>query len=325
MTDGARPSSPSPETTDRSFGSGVLVHIGYHKTGTTWLQRTVFPREFGSFDLPWKLREVAGLFVHPHELEWEPGPVQDALGPGIAAAREAGLVPVVSSEELSGNPHSGGHGSADYAGRLARALPGARVLIVVRRQPAMLESVYKQYVKRGGTQPAGRYFVPPPQWFRYRRCRLANWEYDRLVARYHRLFGADRVKVLPQELLATDSAAFVREITDFCGARPIASLRTERENIGLSALAAALQRRTNRYFHRDDINEGAPFAWPRVAGAWRRLDALFLRRIAGPAERRLRREVAALCAGRYEESNARLAAMTGLDLARWGYAMRTPT
>jgi hypothetical protein len=299
----------------------VLVHIGFHKTGTTWLQRTVFPREFGSFDLPWTLRAIGRMFVDPHPLEWETDRVRAELDEGLAHARLSGLVPVVSSEELSGNPHSGGSGSVDYARRIACTLPSARILIVVRRQPAVLESVYKQYVKRGGTLSARRYFHPPARWFRYRRFRLANWEYDRLVGLYRELFGADRVLVLPQEMLAADPQAFVREITDFCGARPLANLRVERENIGISALAAALQRRTNRYFHRDDVNESAPFAWPRVAGAWRRLDALFLRRISGPAERRLRREVASLCAGKFEESNARLAAMTGLDLARWGYAL----
>ena len=321
MSQGATTADPSGATPSDGFGRGVLVHVGYHKTGTTWLQRTVFPREAGSFDLVWKLREVNRLFVDPHALEFNAAAVRAQMLPGIEGAFGGGLVPAVSSEELSGNPHSGGHGSAEYARRLAEALPGARILIVVRRQPAMRESVYRQYVKRGGTLPANRYFRPPPRWFRYRRFRLANWEYDRLVGLYHGLFGAERVKVLPQELLSADPAAFLREITDFAGARPIASPSVGRENVGLSALSAALQRRTNRWFHRDDVNEGAPLSWPRVAAMWRGLDALVLRSVAGPWERRLRREVGSLCVGRFEESNARLAEMTGLDLARFGYAL----
>ena len=89
----------------------------------------------------------------------------------------------------------------------------------------------------------------------------------------------------------------------------------------MSALAAAVQRRLNRIFLRDDVNPTAPFRCWRLEGWMQSVDRTLLRRLAGPAERALSARVAQLCEGRFEESNARLAEMAGLDLPRFGYAL----
>ena len=52
----------------------VLIHIGYHKTGTTWFQKILFRPEFG---LPpiMSHEEVFATLVRPHELAFDPAPV----------------------------------------------------------------------------------------------------------------------------------------------------------------------------------------------------------------------------------------------------------
>ena len=85
--------------------------------------------------------------------------------PRVSEIEAKGLVPVLSNEEFSGNPHSGSYQSLENARRLHRIFPEAKVLIVIRRQVDQILSSYKQYVSRGGAlRPADT--LPPREYFR---------------------------------------------------------------------------------------------------------------------------------------------------------------
>ncbi|MFM1823627.1 MAG: hypothetical protein RI967_1893 [Planctomycetota bacterium] len=299
----------------------LLIHIGYHKAASTWLQRTLFAPSSERFAPVLGLEATLDRFVRPHALEWRAGGAILELAAAVEAARARGRTPVLSCEELSGNPHAGGMASAEIAARLARVAPAARILVVVRRQPDAIASTYRQFVRRGGTLSARRYLAERRGHFRMPGFRADHWRYDLLVERYRALFGGARVKVLPFEALAADPARFAAEIAAFAGTAPPATLSPLVENRGSSALATAILRRTNRLFMRDDVNPGAPLRWWRVSHAVQAADRAVLARLSGWHESRLARAVEEVCAGRYEESNARLAAMTGVDLARFGYAI----
>lgn len=310
---------PSEEPLAAPRGPDPLVHVGYHKAASTWLQKSVFCASGGVFA---PLADLAGsidLLVRPHALEWSAEPVRARLEQ--VRARSGSRVPVLSNEEFSGNPHAGGFGSVEIAQRLSEVLPDARILIVVRRQPDAILSTYKQFVRRGGTLSPRQYLEPDASHFRYRRFRTGHWEYDRLVSLYRRLFGEERVRVLPFELLRHDQDAFLAEIARFCGVPGLHASSDEGENRSISALATAVQRRLNTVFLRDDVNPTAPFRCWRLEGWMRSLDRAVLARLSGPADRALAARVARLCAGRFEESNARLAVLAGVDLARLGYAL----
>ena len=53
--------------------SHVLIHIGLHKTATTWLQRHLFDRREAGFSAPWSIADVIDHIVRPHPLEWDEG------------------------------------------------------------------------------------------------------------------------------------------------------------------------------------------------------------------------------------------------------------
>lgn len=299
----------------------LLIHIGYHKAASTWLQRTLFAPSSERFVPVLGVDGAIDRFVRPHALEWRPGGTTLELAAAVEAARASGRTPVLSCEELSGNPHAGGLASVEIADRLARVAPAARILVVIRRQPDAIASTYRQFVRRGGTLSPRRYFAERPGSFRRPGFRADHWRYDLLVGRYRALFGGTRVKVLPFEGLAADPARFVAAISAFAGTTPPDAYSPVVENRGSSALATAILRRTNRLFMRDDVNPGAPLRWWRVSHAVQAADRAFLARLSGWHEARLAREVAAVCAGRFDDGNARLAAMTGLDLAALGYAI----
>jgi hypothetical protein len=306
-----------------------LLHIGYHKTGTTWLQRDVFAGGVPGFALPWHRGVLNDAFVTVNDLDFSAERARALLAERRAVMPPSdAAVDVVSHERLSGNPHSGGYDSRAIASRLRATFPDARVLAVIRRQSEMVLSAYKQYVREGGAQSIDRYLHPPHRGrARVPQFSLSFFEYDRLIACYHDLFGADRVLVLPYEQLDADPLAFVQRIAAFGGVPEPASVAASRRNVGLSGTAVGVKRRFNFWFARDTVNPAAPFDWPRVAhGVRTRLDRIDPRlpaRLRRRSDRRLDDVVRAETDGRFAESNRRTATLTGLDLASLGYESDT--
>lgn len=84
----------------------LLIHIGYHKTATTWMQRQLFQPVHGYRQICGH-QEVFDLIVKPHGLRFDPAPMQALISRGIESLAK-GEVPVISSEILSGHPFQGG-------------------------------------------------------------------------------------------------------------------------------------------------------------------------------------------------------------------------
>lgn len=297
-----------------------LLHIGYHKTGSSFLQQHVFPNP--GFSLVAKQRALTSTFVKAEPFRFDVHAARETLRPGIEEAMENGLMPVLSAERLAGNPHSGGHDSEQIANRLAATFPETRVLVVIREQTDMLVSAYKQYVNRGGPGTLKQYAKRPSETARVPLFDPRFFEYHRLVGRYQDLFGARNVLVLPYELLKDAPRSFLKRISDFAGV-PVASSKDEPVNPSLSALCLSLKRYANRWIVRDDLNPAAPF---ELAGANRILlklcyeaDARLPSQVREKRERHLFALAEELGRGRYAESNAATNELTGLDLSKFGY------
>jgi len=194
----------------------LLIHIGYHKTATTWMQRALFVPEFGYRPLM-DHDEVFAMISGPHDLRFDPSVAQgwiDEKSTGL----EEGAVAVISSEILTGNMFFGGRESLVLAHRLKAIAPDAKILITTRAQPKILPSVYMQYLLRGGTLSPKDFFTGKPA-LGYTPFDPDHFAYDRLHKVYCELFGAENVLVSTQEMLAKDRAAVARQIADFSGNR----------------------------------------------------------------------------------------------------------
>lgn len=198
----------------------LLLHVGYHKTATSWMQQRLFRPEHGYAPLM-DHAEVDRLLTRPHGLEWDPEPARALIARRRVELEPRfgpGLVPVISSELLSGHPFHGGRESDVYAERLRVVAPGARILISIRAQGRILPSVYMQYLLRGGTLPPEAFFAGRTDWGFF-AFSPAHFEYDRLVARYQALFGLDAVHLLQQEALKADMDSAAAALAEFAGAR----------------------------------------------------------------------------------------------------------
>jgi hypothetical protein len=281
---------------------------------------------------------VKPALVFPNQLDFDADACRDYLEGLMRRVRQQGKLPVITHERLSGNPSSGGFDSKQIAERLAAVFPEARILIVIREQKAMLVSAYKDYVDRGGTRSYADYLHSDKGRTGSPGFELSHWAYHRLIAEYLRLFGRDRVLVLPYELFQEEPLAFVGDIAAFAGldpppgaleALPFPSLA----NPSLSALGALLLRPFNALLV-DDREIGVPAALlppgalgRRLARRTERLAQRLPRSLARVVpsavsnllERRLESFVANAVAGFYGESNSRTQGWVGVDLRARGY------
>jgi hypothetical protein len=307
----------------------ILLHIGYHKTGSRWLRFLFFGNPdtgFGWVDKSGPDHPVRRL-VGARPLEFDAEASRAEFEPLLRRIVDAGLSPVVSFERFSGNPFSGGYDSKEIADRLAQVFPDARVLAVVREQRSMILSTYKQYVREGGALPVTKFMLPPTSrsmrvpWFD-----LRHFEYHHLLAYYGRLFGPERVLALPYEQFVADPRSFVEQIARFAG-RPLDEAKLgslpfdSKTNPGPPATAIAVRRWLNGLGVRSDLNPAPPLASPAFWRLGKRIDRLGLapHRTVAAEEEKLRRAIAETVGDRYVESNRRTSGLIGVDLGAYGW------
>ena len=305
----------------------LLIHIGYHKTGSSWLQRRLFSDADQSFSLPLDRREdVHRRIVMPNALDFSADRCREQLEPKLTAGT-LNRVPVISSERLCGSPYSGGYDSKELANRLHAAFPEARVLIVIREQVSMLVSTYKAYVDKGGTCTLKEFFSPPLRapgripWFD-----PMHFAYDRLIAHYQSLFGRPNVLVMTFEQLRIDPIAFSETICTFAGASWTRMESPERQvNPGIDASIVGLRRRLNPFLVRDPLNGYSSVRIPgfdelirATQAAW---STLMPERLESRCQKKLSSLATFLIGDTYRESNSRSIALTGLALSEFGYAL----
>ncbi len=302
-----------------------LLHIGYYKTGTTWLQRHVFPNAGANLSLVAGSKALRSAFVKVNPFDFEPEIVRKDFEPRIREAQARNHVAVLSSERLAGNPHSGGYDSKIIADRLVAVFPNARVLIVIREQRGMLVSMYKQYLKRGGAATFEQYVHQPKGPPRVPLFRFDFLEYHRLIGYYQGLFGAENVLVLPYELLQTQPRTFLERIGGFAGV-PATRAELSRVHPSPSSLVLSLKRHANRWIVRNSLNPAAPFAFSGsnkiLEHICREVDAWLPAALRGGHERRWYRIAEREAGARYTESNALTAKLTGIDLRAFGYTCK---
>jgi len=314
----------------------VLLHVGFHKTATTWFQSELFSRPELDFVPLGERNLVHQAFCIPHPLE--PG------GPGVrrilAEAREAtaaGRYFVISHERLSGYPASGGYDSRLIAERLRRHFPNARVFCLFREQRAMILSAWRQQVVDGGGLSL-RHFIDPPE-PHIRRLPLfdpAMYRYSLLLGHYRALFGEDHVQFRPYEAFCAQPASILAGIAELLDhprlRRAAAALASSMSapNPSLSMPVLHCQRFMNAHFARTQLSQAClvDLGAGSIRAAARVLDRA-LGWLLRPLDARGRHKAALRIAERfasfYDEDNLRLASLVGLPLAEYGYSVGTGT
>lgn len=300
----------------------LLIHVGYHKTATSWMQQRLFTPEHGFAQIA-DHTEVFAHVVQPHGFHFDPAGLRKRIDTRLEKLG-ANRTAVISSEILSGHPFFGGRESDAHAERLLRIAPGAKILISIRDQMRILPSVYMQYLLRGGTMRPDQFFagIDRPGYFGFTP---RHFEYDHFVAHYQRLFGAGNVHVLTQESLKKDAEGAVRRLARFSGNTGFHGLSAEAKKPyapSYPEYAVPVLRRIN-HVQSSTLNANPIVRLGHTPQGLYRLAGYALRRppfsLLLKGQKPITDYVAETFGGFYSESNARLKELVGdsVDLSRY--------
>ena len=295
----------------------LAIHIGYHKTATTFLQESVFSRPESPFACPWGVQSALAIehFVLANPFGFDAAAARKEFFDASSAQPPRDKILVVSHEGLSGDPTHGRYYSREVADRLRATFPEATIVIGIREQRSMILSLYCQHLRRGGCERLEEFVGNDSTRPGFASTlRLDYLAYDRLVDYYQRLFGPDRVIVLPIEMLARDQSQYITRLYTGLGIDVPKWQLMPPQNERLSGVTLRLQRRFNCIAARRDSRY--VFAAHRLCRAVERYVPKPLHR---SIERMWKQFINSRAAGMYADSNRRLAGMTGLDLKGYGY------
>lgn len=314
------------------MNSRCLVHIGYHKTATTWLQRELFSRSNKSFyplsetDDP---KPLGRFFIYDKE-GYLLSPFQSRRDEFVEELdriqtlhENETRIGVISNERLSGNPHSGGFDARLIADRIHESLPNATILCVVRRQQDKILSMYMQYLKAGGTDSLRNYLY---RTYDGKRPGFSpgHLDYIHLVNHYTELFGEDQVLVLPYELFRESATEFIRILGETLSidAEIPAQTAGKFHNKHLSDFPRLFMPGLNALAIRSSLNGYSPLRIPgfvRLLGLIRRGSAWFAGGMTQRRRNRMKTLIDSFVGDRYAAGNRLLGDRMKMDLSRYGY------
>lgn len=193
-----------------------LIHIGYPKTGSTYLQwwftdnpNVAFvPPGFGGVRDIYEISRLGVELPRPVELrvtsfEGLAAPHR-SFGHEIIDHLDLGSVPMPQAQE-------------QVCAMLADLFPNAHILLVTRGFRALIFSVYSQVVRGAG----GLRLAELCEMLKRLPLSGSNpFDYDFVLATYRKAFGSENVLCLPYEMLRADPGGFTSVLEERYGMTP---------------------------------------------------------------------------------------------------------
>jgi hypothetical protein len=196
------------------MGEGnIYLHVGLQKTASTYLQEEVFP------SIP-SLLYVGRPYTQENYAFNSLQYADDALYNSDVLARElqlvrrdAGTRPVLISDEMfSGFAPYGMINRGAIAKRLAEVIPEAEVILFLRGQVDLIESLYKQYIKIGwiSCNLGSSFLYRPGKGFPYEKWAEGkrDWNYQNRAFQHRGLLSTNHF--LYTKLISMYEALFKR-------------------------------------------------------------------------------------------------------------------
>jgi hypothetical protein len=310
-----------------------LIHIGYAKTGTTWLQSGLFgSNSFGFHPVGGAAKTFGARFVYGEPggprtpLDFEPDALRQAYE--MLMTGQSGC-PVISNEALLSHPFSAGIQVRDICFKLKEVFPDARIVITLREQRSMIVSLYEHYLRKGGASSLQDFMADKGHQSLFPLFDKSYLEYDKCIRLYRETFGKGSVLVLPFEWIASDTRHFLSRLYEFSGASPeglerfLTGEKHKAQNVSSPAYAAAQYRFRvlNLLGNPSSYNGFNAIGYKRLSRAlFRSIAALTPAGSAAAYRKDIFAKVDALLGDAYLESNRRTQELTGLDLAALDYS-----
>jgi hypothetical protein len=301
-----------------------VIHIGANKTGSTTLQRNVFPKSEGLVYMGEDgegyegYKDIVNSLVSDDDIYYQPEETRRLFESFLDQA--AGKTFLYSNEDIMTS-----RVPALCARRLKQLLPDAKIIVVIRNQLTAIQSWYVNH---------GAYLrnVPRSYWHRYvsfddwmnycttfiKYSPIDGFFYHRIVNMYVSLFGKNNVHVLLYEDFMHKKEMFVNDLCQILG--------TDARD-ALKRLDGPRERRRNTLrelrYHRFRTSLLRDISISRYLPGGKQLKQMWLQFLeAGPpADSFMSDRWKEKITGLYGEDNSRLAEMFGLPLEGYYYPL----
>ena len=191
----------------------ILLHIGYPKTASSWLQKKYFSEIENCAIINRKV--IQRCFLEPGAFEFNANQTRKQF------QTEPGKHLLLSDELLLGRLRPGGvkgFVTKEVANRLKSVFPEAQVILFIRNQVEMIASAYLQYVRSGGNYGIRKFMFPEDyEGSRSNRLVLLGLDYflyHHVLDYYKKLFGEKNVHVYLYEELENNPKEFIRQFSE---------------------------------------------------------------------------------------------------------------
>jgi hypothetical protein len=311
---------------EKKSNKNLLFHIGYHKTGTSFLQKQVFEMN-NSFNRINQYK-INRALIYPGPFHFDIELAKSFIDNGI----RDNVINVFSNERLSGAPHEGGRDAKGIADRIKLVAPNAKILVVVREQISAISSSYNQYIRAVGSLSLSEYLNSSTKRDLV-KFRKEHFEYHHLISHYIGLFGRENVLCIPFEVLVTDPNLFIDVVLDFADVSSlvrksvIESINYEPVNASLNYKQIILKRYFNPFISHHQVDAGTTYNFGVAKLLYSVINRILQKSVTQQQSKKFKKRqeeliLKTLGEGFYSESNKKLQEFTTFDLEGLGWCMK---
>lgn len=322
-------SSPITHYPDTLGQRQLIIHVGFPKALSTWLQRQLFLKKCGFLPVMNSFTVQIAL-INPSPFHFSANDcyrfIQEKLDKDDPEGKK---VHVISAENLSGNLYCGGFNAKQNIDRIKEAFPEAKILFFTREQRSLIRSLYKTQVLWGSPYSI-KQLLNPTHTSLAPQFNLDFLRFDKRVAYYQELFGKDNVLTLPYEYFVEQPLDFIERVAQFCHLseaerKVIATLNFSKKiNTNIPLLQIEIQRWLNRFLYKSPFNYNALISQSDqdlLDRLKRHKKSMVPNFAQNTLENSFKRIVAEHTQGAFTESNATLAKLMKIDLAKYHYEL----
>lgn len=225
----------------------IYVHIGFHKTATTFLQKNFFPKLKNIKYMNHKCNNLLlDLSYNPffHKNNYK------ITFPDFS---------LISKESLSGDPFFNRKDRIKILKDIKSYFSDYEIKIIVclREQSSFIKSLYVQYVQIGGTENFDNFLSNKKKLFPYKVKNpfLNIFEYDKYVKKLYELFGKENVYVYFYEDFISNKKKALKNICYFLREFKLPKYQDIKKNKSYGNFQVKISLFLNRFF-KTKINKG---------------------------------------------------------------------
>lgn len=210
----------------------IIIHIGFPKTGTSFLQLHLFPNLNDVYLLPTRDNPMGDLMYSQmyhaqNPLLLDLNTIKEKIDTYIAKIKEQTII--ISNENLVGCEYENFNDNKYISEILKYVFPNAKILLVFRRQDKYLNDLYLQMLRKRKCLRINRFLNFKDGRFNdYTKAIISKpnisirtLDWNLFYRNYVNLFSRENVLFLPYELLKENSELFIENIVNFIGTKKL--------------------------------------------------------------------------------------------------------